>query len=589
MKTFQNDKSLCVPAAPPPVLTRSPRVRRSLATLFALTSLAGPALAAITASPNTLNFSQQVNQTASPQTITVVNNSGGPVNFTSVQFSPSNFFSVVTTSTTCFSAQVPNNSTCVVALRPAAQSAAGTFSVNFSLLTQQFGSLPVADATLNLLVTPAPAPPPPPAPAPAPAPSPGPAPAPAPAPAPPPVVMPPPIIPIAPAPTGALSSVAPRQVALTSGGRTSRQLTYSFDGSPSVPVGSFVCSQLVANPPTGVTTSNPCAPGAQSFSLAIEASGFSAQPAGVARSRATETLSFPEAFARLSRALAQQTGNSSLYFIRQFQNGGYAVVQLQAVGSTLADPLALTDVQLAFRTGRGRQPTVSLSPGEAVPASFADIYYTGSGTLRGRWEVVEPGLPVPDRSDLVPEASLARSERGQQRRYRLIERFEYALGPTGHFVLPGPDPARLPVRQNGGYLVLLRIEAVPAGTSGGVASEHGAAPFSLPVLVYQVGVGIDGSTALAARFINLVDVPPGRVPTLAWRAIPEAASWRVELADANGIIVGSKFLRREETRYGLVGVLAQRTRGKAVRWRVQAFDAGRQPIGRSDWKNIAQS
>jgi hypothetical protein len=293
--------------------------------------------------------------------------------------------------------------------------------------------------------------------------------------------------------------------------------------------------------------------------------------------------------ARLSGALAQQTGNSSLYFVRQFQDGSFAVVQLQAVGSSLADPLTLTDVQLAFRTGRGRQPTVGLAPGEAVPPSFGDIYYTGSGTLRGRWEVVEPGFPVPDRSDLVPEAAVARSDRGQQRRYRLVERFEYALGPGGHFVLPGPDPARLPVRQTGGYLVLLRIEAVPAGTHFGVAAEHGAAPFSLPVLVYQVGAGIDGSTALAARFVELIDVRPGRVPTLAWRALAEAASWRVELADANGIIVGSKFLRREQTRYDLTGVLAQRTQGKAVQWRVQAFDAGRKPIGRSDWKDIKAS
>lgn len=545
MTTFQINNPLCVAVVHPSMRARSPRVRRSLATLLALTSLAGPALAAITASPNTLNFSQQVNQTASPQTITVVNNSGGPVNFNTFQFSPSNYFSIITTSTTCFTAQVPNGGTCVVALRPVSQSSPGAFSVNFNLFTQQFGSLPVAQSVLILLVTPT--------------------------------------------TTGALSSVAPRQVALTSGGRTSRQLTYSFNGSPSQPVGSFVCSQLIANPPTGATTTNPCAPGAQSFALAIETSGFSPQPAAAGRSLATETLSFPESFARLSGALAQQTGNSSLYFIRQFQNGSFAVVQLQAVGSSLADPLTLTDVQLAFRTGRGRQPTVSLSPGETVPPSFADIYYTGSGTLRGRWEVVEPGLTVPERSDLVPEASIARSARGQQRRYRMIDRFEYALGPSGHFVLPGPDPARLPVRQNGGYLILLRIEAVPAGTNGGSASEHGAAPFSLPVLAYRVGIGIDGSTSLAARFVDLVDVPPGRMPTLAWRAIPEAASWRVELADSDGIIVGSKFLRREETRYGLTGVLAQRTRGKAVRWRVQAFDAGRKPIGRSDWQDITRS
>ncbi|MBC7380106.1 MAG: hypothetical protein H7346_22075 [Burkholderiaceae bacterium] len=547
------------PAAP---RSRSPRVWRCLAALLALAGLAGPALAAITASPAALSFSQQVNQTATPQTITVSNNSGAPVNFSGFQFNPSGFFSVISSSSTCLSgAPVPNGGSCVVVVRPAPQAAPGTFTVNFNLFTLQFGSLSVADAVLNLLVFPATTP----------------------TTA---TITTGPSTSASPSGGSALSSVSPRQVALTSGGPTSRQLSYDFLGTSSTPVASYVCSQLIANPPSGASPTNPCATGGQSFGLSVESSGFTTQQASAGRSRASETVLFPEAFARLSIALAQQSGNSSLYFVRQFQNGYYAVVQLQAVGSSLSDPLTLTEVQLAFRTGRGRQPTVSLAPGEAAPPSFADIYYTGSGTLRGRWEVVEPGLAVPDRSDLVPEASVPRSERGRQRRYRLVDRFEYALGPGGHFVLPGPDPARLPVRQTGGYLVLLRIEAVPAGTRFGAAAEHGAAPFSLPVLVYQVGVGIDGATALAARFVELLDVKPGLVPTLAWRPLPEAASWRVELADANGIIVGSKFLRREETRYGLAGMLAQRTRGKAVQWRVQAFDAGRRPIGRSDWKDI---
>ncbi|MES2978889.1 MAG: hypothetical protein V4731_10735 [Pseudomonadota bacterium] len=524
-------------------------LRRGAALLLA--TLALPALAAITASPSILNFTQQVTQTAAAQIITVVNNSGAPVNFNGAQFSPPGFFTLSTLSTTCFTGQVANNSTCTVAVRPVAQTLPGSSIVNFNLLTLQFGSLPVADAVLNLLVTSGSSP--------------------------------------TPSGPGSLSSVSPGQVALATGGRSSRLITYSFDGAASTPVGSFVCSQLVAPPIHGATTSNPCAPGAQSFALTVESSGFTAQPVVGGRSRASETVAFPEAFARLSSALARASGNSSLYFVRQFQNGNFAVVQLQALGSSLADPLTLTDVRMFFRTGRGRQPTVTLSPGEAVPPSIAEIDYTGSGTLRGRWEVVEPGLPAPSPSDLVPEASVVRSERGMQRRYRLVERFEYSLGPTGRFELPGPDPARLPVRLNGGYFLLLRIEAVPAGNRSGASAEDGAAAFSMPVLVYQVGTGIDGSTALASRFVNLIDPPAGSAPAIAWRPIPEARSWRVELANDAGVIVGSKFLRAGETSYRLGGALARQTRGKAIKWRVQAFDAGRKPIGRSDWAQIPRS
>ena len=268
MMTLQNNNALSVPlpavaVAPAPWRSRSLRVRRCVATLLALTCLAGPAIAAIISSPATLNFAQQVNQTSSPQTITVSNNSGAPVNFSGFQFNPSGYFSVISTLSTCFAGAVPNGGTCVVVVRPAPQAAPGTFVVNFNLFTLQFGSLPVADAVLNLLVTPAAA-----------------------------------------ASTSSLSSVSPRQVALTSGGPTSRQLNYDFVGSSSTPVASYVCSQLIANPPTGASPTNPCAPGAQSFGLSIESSGYTAQPAVGGRSRATESVLFPEAFARLSSALA---------------------------------------------------------------------------------------------------------------------------------------------------------------------------------------------------------------------------------------------------------------------------------------------
>lgn len=510
--------------------------------------LAGAASASINAFPSVLNFSAAPGQATAPQVLTVTNASGGPVTFNSMQFSPSgSIFAPQMSGTTCLFATVPNGGTCTVSLFTTPQPA-GSYTAGFSMTTVEFGSVPVATATLNLLVG---------------------------------------TSTTTTASTGALASVSPRQAPLASAGRSAVMLGYLFNGAAARPVAAYLCTQLAVNPPTGVATTNPCAPGASSPALAVDSSGFSAQAFGPTQSRATETISLPESVTRLSMAQARQTGDPSVYFVREFQGGSFAVVQLQAIGASLLEPLTLTDVRLAFRTGAGKQPTATLAPGEAAPPSVAELFYTGSGTLRGRWEVVEPGSVTPSPQDLVPEASVPFANRVQQRRFRLVERFEYALGPNGRFELPGPDPSRLPVRQSGNYLLLLRIEAVPARQPGGALVEHGAAAFSMPVLAYQVGTGLGSATALASRYIALAPARrTGSAPAIAWHSVPEARSWRIELANAQGVIVGSAFLRGHQSSYQLTPALAERTRGRATQWRVQAFDAGRRPIGRSDWQPL---
>lgn len=521
--------------------------RRAALRFLALFALAAPALANVTAAPSVLNLTAPLNQPATPQALTITNASGAPVNFIGIGLAPSgNVFTFSTTATTCFGAAVPNGGTCRVVVETMPQTTPGTYTAAFSMLTSQFGTIPVAAATLNLTVG-------------APASITGSA--------------------------GVLTATAPHQVALASSGRSAAMLTYTFNGPPAAPIASYLCTQVAVLPPSGASPTNPCT--GQSAAIAVDSSGFTSQAVGT-QGRATETIALPEAVTRLSMDKARQTGDPSLYFVREFQGGSYAVVQLQALGSSLIAPLTLTDVRLAFRNGGGLQPTAVIAPGEAPPPSFADIDYTGTGTLRGRWEVVEPGVPGPTPQDLIPEASVDFGQRVLQRRFRLVDRFEYALGPSGRFQLPGPDPAHLPVRQSGTYLVLLRIEAVPARRPGGGNAEDGAAGFSMPVLAYQVGPGLGAATALANRVVPLVAPPPSRLraPGIAWLPVPEVRTWRVELADARGVIVGSAFLRGGQTVYHLAPALARHTRGKATRWRVLAFDAGRKPIGRSDWQSL---
>src|SRR5262249_21236446 len=143
----------------------------------------------------------------------------------------------------------------------------------------------------------------------------------------------------------------------------------------------------------------------------------------------------------------------------------YVVVTMRLSGNGAGVPFSLTDVQLDFCGGLGPRAggqealALFIEPWRKAPRSRASFRYTFSGRLRGRWEVVRPGDPLPESRDLLPEASLPIEERGTQQRYTQLSRFNVFLPPGGRYVLQGPDPARLPRDAAGQYLVLLRVEA----------------------------------------------------------------------------------------------------------------------------------
>src|SRR5262249_27054921 len=144
-----------------------------------------------------------------------------------------------------------------------------------------------------------------------------------------------------------------------------------------------------------------------------------------------------------------------------------------------------------------------------MPTVHAEIKYTGAGTLRGRWEVVRPGDPLPEPRDLLTEASLPLEERGTQQRYSQLSRFNVFLPPGGRYVLQGPDPSRLPKSAAGQYLILLRVEASDdrenlsdlsaVGAGGGIAQGGAAAGFPMPVLRYVVGGGDNTQNVTSAN------------------------------------------------------------------------------------------
>jgi hypothetical protein len=187
----------------------------------------------------------------------------------------------------------------------------------------------------------------------------------------------------------------------------------------------------------------------------------------------------------------------------------YVAVTCRMAGGGARVPLSLTDVRLAFEV---ETPVLFIAAGTVPPPVSAEITYTGTGRLVGRWEIVQPGDELPETRDRLTEATLAPDERGTQRRYAQVERFNVFLPPTGTYTLRGPEASRLPTRLEGSYQVLLRIEASDdkegdsnlgaAGAGTGVVHSGAVAGFAIPALRYVVGTG--GSELSAARTPNAI-------------------------------------------------------------------------------------
>ncbi len=379
-------------------------------------------------------------------------------------------------------------------------------------------------------------------------------------------------------PTGSVISAIPRAIAASITATTSQFITYSFsNGIPRVVAADGIfCTTLIGTvPATGATATYPCAANSEFARHPTTATTFQTVQQSGSVVRATETIRIPSSVTRT----AQNLGAATFYFVRRFDPQGFAVVEIRATGAIMNAPIALNDVRLAFDTSQGPQPLVFVARDAALPPVTATLFYTGSGMLRGRWELVLPGDVAPTERDLLPEASLPRSERGTQRRYQLLRRFEQLLPGNGRVELKLPSLSQtLGVTAfDGQYQLLLRIEAEPSIYGG----ESGAANFAMPLLRYFVG----SITAPAARLAPITAQLSfnGARPTFSWAAIAQARYYRVEVADRNNTVIYSAIVRDNERSYS---ALAGFTAASGSQWRVQSLDAALQPTGESPWRAL---
>jgi hypothetical protein len=315
----------------------------------------------------------------------------------------------------------------------------------------------------------------------------------------------------------------------------------------------------------------------------------------------TDIMSIPASVTRRAYQAAARGEPSAFFYVRRFRStiGGrdeYVAVTCRLAGGGARVPFSIVDVQVSFAVAAAMH---AVRPGETPPGARAELAYTGTGRLRGRWEVVRPGDEPPTAEDLLPEAALPIERRAAQRRYAEVGRFNVLLPPTGRATLPGPDPARLPVDVDGTYLLLLRIEAADdketdsslaaAGAGTGVVTSGAVAGFPMPVLRYLVGAA---SADAAAR--GLVAIGPAEGASFAAAAAVEfawsddggASLYRLEITAPDGTRLHEALVPAGVRGYRAPPWLAARAPNGQARWRVVALAADGQIVRASGWRRL---
>jgi hypothetical protein len=391
-------------------------------------------------------------------------------------------------------------------------------------------------------------------------------------------------------------TVNPTGVNVDGQGATTVFLTFSGVTDDLLPTEAFWCGELIdASPNIGLR----CDPATMFGSLPIRFN-FS-RPSG--SRNFTDIMSIPPSVARRAYQAAAGGQNAAFFYVRRFASRSgardvFVAVTCRLTGGGAGVPFSLTDVRLAFAVDA---PVLALEQGAAAPSFHADITYTGTGRLQGRWEIVLPGEELPTEQDLLAEAALPLEQRGLQRRFTELERFSVFLPPSGRVRLPGPDPARLPRQVNGTHLILLRIEAaddrdsqpnLAAAPPGTIPVASGAvAGFPMPTLRYVVGSGVMATASAAPRTITLLqpmenDSMDAARGAFTWAIVPLAVRYRLEIERADGTPVFDALVPGVIAAYRPPPVFAERAAGSPLRWRVRAENALGREIARSDWRRF---
>ena len=398
----------------------------------------------------------------------------------------------------------------------------------------------------------------------------------------------------------ALTGVNPTGVNVRTHGVTTVFLTFQGTAGQTSSE-AFWCGEITV-PANTVTTTNPCVPGTL-FGFLPRRLNLARDSGTGGASNVTDIMTIPSSVSRRAFQDAKAGNRSSFFYVRRFSGptgDQFVAVTCRMAGGGARVPLALTNVDLVFRTDEGDKPVTLLAQNTQSPKVGALIKYNGSGRLKGRWEVVQPGDTEPTATDLLSEASLPIELRGLQNQYTFLERFNVFLPPTGSAFIPGPKPRKIPTSVRGPYKLLFRVEASfdKEGNSNntiGITESGGVAGFSLPVLRYYVASQENVNDALAQvgsqQRVNLIG-PANNVILnqneriqFKWQKVIGARFYQLEVKDNTNQMVLSAALKDNQNSY-ISPPWFSKHADKPLRWRVVSKVNQNNVIGTSEWRNM---
>ncbi len=402
----------------------------------------------------------------------------------------------------------------------------------------------------------------------------------------------------------AVSGVNPSGVNVKHNGISTVFLTFQNMAANERAVESFWCGEVTT---TAVSPVNPCVPGTL-FGKLPARHDLSRVSGNATQRNLTDIMTIPASVARKAFIDARQGADSDFFYVRHFIDGNsdtYVTVTCRLAGGGARSPLALTNVQMYFKTGEGARPVYYLTRDEKMPEFGAYIRFTGTGRLKGRWEVVLPGDPAPTDIDLLTEATLPVEQRVFQRRYTLIDRFNLFLPPSGSVYLPGPDPDLLPANSMGAHKILLRIEATAdkegnSSAVNGVAISGGVAGFPLPVLRYFVGSESQSSIRSKNPVARLTQLTPLNEAQLksdqaiifSWIDMPDATLYQLQVEkeseEGPPELVLTSMIKPGDSQYVAPPWFTENT-DQPLRWRIRALTMNGGELSSTPWRNFTIS
>ena len=383
-------------------------------------------------------------------------------------------------------------------------------------------------------------------------------------------------------------AVNPTGVNVNSQNATVVFLTFGRIPAGYVPAEAIWCGELVpaAPPAQGLQ----CRPDTVYGSLPVryDLSGASGNAA------ITDIMAIPPSVVRRAYQAAVAGASAGFFYVRRFTSttGGpdqFVNVTCRMTGGGARVPFALTDVQIK---SSDKEPILFVKRGGKFPDVVAEIQYNGTGRLKGRWEIVQPGEQPPADRDLLTEATLPVEDRGEQRRYTQVERFNHFLPPLGKFSLRLEKPENIPLIADGQYLILLRVEATDdkesdsnlaaVGAGPGVVHSGAVAAFPMPVLKFFLAgngtapAGDPEATSAAAPALRTID--PAAPLILSWGAVAGAAAYKLEVLSAEGRPLLTALLLDPVASYSAPPWFLRKNEGRQVRWRLTSIDPDGKPI-----------